>query len=183
MLCVSSWPALQLAFCERVAHNFASSFNAIALRTRAAETELSGGHLVAAQRATARARDGALLPRASAAEPAVAIASVSPARDAGGARAARLLRQDAAPAVGALLGAALQRVRRVQPQPELHTCRSAARAAPERSGRRRLGALAARERRRARRSRPPRDAAAVAALQPRPYTMSAVARSAFNPLS
>ena len=34
MLCVSSWPALQLTFCEPVAHNFASSFNEIALRTR-----------------------------------------------------------------------------------------------------------------------------------------------------
>ena len=34
MFCVSSWQALQLAFCEPVAHNFASSFNEIALRTR-----------------------------------------------------------------------------------------------------------------------------------------------------
>ena len=32
--CVYSWPALQLAFCEPVAHNFASSFNEIELRTR-----------------------------------------------------------------------------------------------------------------------------------------------------
>ena len=93
----------------------------------AAEAELSGGHLVVAQRATARARGGALLPRAAAAEPAVAIASVGRARDAGGARASRLLRQGAAPALGALRGAARQRVCRAQPHSELHACRSAPR--------------------------------------------------------
>ena len=151
----------------------------------AAEAELSGGHLVAAQRATARARGGALLPRAAAAELAVAIASVGRARDAGGAhdaggaRAARLLRQDAAPALGALLGAARQRVLRAQPQPELHACRSAPCTAAERSCRRRLGALAARERRRARRHQTLLLSLLCNRVPFAYYAMSAVARSAF----